>query len=272
MTDYECVGGHCDRTRRPDTRIAGRIHAALGDAYTSVNVGSGTGAYELDDHTVVAVEPTAAMIAARPAGAAPVVQASAEALPFADGEFDAALAILTMQHWRDVPAGLAELRRVARRRVVLLPWDPAFDDTLWLTRRYVPRIREWDRDRFPTLAMVATVLGELNVDPVPIPHDCSDGFLGCLWGRPGAYLDAEVRFGMSGFHPHDEATTEAGLERLRADLGSGEWERRFGHLRKREEMDLEYRLLVASGGQWWPGRFELTHAGSPRVAGAILEP
>jgi SAM-dependent methyltransferase len=249
MTDYERVGGHYDCTRRPDTRIAARIHDALGAARTVVNVGAGTGAYEPDDRTVVAVEPSAAMIAARPAGAAPVVQAWAEALPFADGEFDAALGILTLQHWRDVPAGLAELRRVASRRVVLLTWDPEFDDALWLTRRYFPKIREWDRDRFPTLAAVAAGLGELDVDPVPIPHDCSDGFLGCFWRRPEAYLEAEVRFGMSGFHSLDEATTEVGVETLRADLVSGEWERRFGGLRELREMDLGYRLLVAAGGQ-----------------------
>ena len=249
MTDYERVGGQYDRTRRPDARVAARIHAALGDARTVVNVGAGTGAYEPGDRAVVAVEPSSSMIAARPAGAAPVVQAAAESLPFAGGEFDAALGILTMQHWRDVRAGLAELRRVACRRVVLLTWDPEFDDALWLTRRYFPRIRAWDRDRFPTLEAVAAVLGDLDVDPVPIPHDCSDGFLGCFWRRPEAYLDAKVRFGMSGFHSLDEATTAAGLERLRADLANGEWERRFGHLRELHEMDLGYRLLVAGGGR-----------------------
>lgn len=249
MTDYERVGGHYDRTRHPDPRVAARINAALGDARTVVNVGAGTGAYEPDDCSVIAVEPSAAMIAARPAGAAPVVQASAESLPFADCEFDAALGILTMQHWRDVPAGLAELRRVSRRRVVLLTWDPGLDDALWLTQRYFPRIREWDRGRFPTLGSVAAGLGDLKVDPVPIPHDCRDGFLGCFWRRPEAYLEANVRFGMSGFRSLDEAATEAGLERLRADLANGEWERRFGHLRDLEEMDLGYRLLVAGGGR-----------------------
>lgn len=245
MTDYERVGGLYDRTRRPDPRIAARVHAALGEARTVVNVGAGTGAYEPDDRTVVAVEPSAAMIAGRPEGAAPVVQASAEALPFADGEFEAALGVLTMQHWRDVPEGLAELRRVSRRRVVLVTWDPEFDDALWLTQRYFPRIRAWDRQRFPSLGTVAASLGELEVEPLPIPDDCSDGFLGCFWQRPEAYLDPEVRFGMSGFHALDEAATETGLERLRKDLASGEWEHLFGYLREREEMDLGYRLLVA---------------------------
>ena len=249
MTDYERVGGLYHRTRRPDARIAARIHAALGDALTVVNVGAGTGAYEPDDRAVVAVEPSAAMIAARPAASAPVVQASAEALPFADGEFDAALGILTMQHWRDVPAGLAELRRVARRCVVLLTWDPGFDDALWLTQRYFPEIRARDRERFPTLVAVADVLGELDVTPVPIPHDCSDGFLGCFWRRPEAYVDEEVRFGMSGFRSLDESTVEAGVARLRADLASGEWERSFGHLRRLQEKDLGYRLLMAGRGQ-----------------------
>ena len=122
MALYDRLGRSYATTRREDPRIAAAIQAALGDARRVVNVGAGGGAYEPRDREVVAVEPSPVMIAQRPAGAAPVVQASAEQLPFADGEFDVAMAILTVHHWSDLEAGICELERVAGR-IVILSWD-----------------------------------------------------------------------------------------------------------------------------------------------------
>ena len=115
------------------------ISEALGDASTVVNVGAGAGADEPADRDVVAVEPSAVMIAQRPPEAAPVVRAPAEALPFADGSFDGAIAVLSDHHWRDRAQGLRELRRVARRRVVLFNADPALADRFWRTSEYLPQ-------------------------------------------------------------------------------------------------------------------------------------
>src|SRR5664280_445838 len=157
-TRYDVIGADYGRTRRPDLRIARQIRAALGDARTVVNVGAGTGAYEPHDLEVTAVEPEAAMIAARPPAAAPCVLAAAESLPFAGASFDAGMAVLTVHHWTDVVAGLRELRRVVRRRVVLLTWDPEFDDALWLTTDYLPAIRGRDRAIFPRLPQVVAGL------------------------------------------------------------------------------------------------------------------
>ena len=243
--DYDNLGEGYRRTRVPDPRIARLIEDVLGDAVSVVNVGAGTGAYEPSAREVTAVEPSATMIAARPAAAAAAVQASAESLPFADDSFDAALGVLTMHHWSDVPAGLAEMRRVARRRLVLLTWDPDFDDALWLTLCYVPRIRERDRVAFPSLELLGAALGEIRVSPVPVPHDCSDGFLGAWWRRPEAYLDPVVRAGISGFARIDPDETAEAMESLRRDLETGEWDRRFGYLRELDEIDLGYRLVVA---------------------------
>lgn len=245
MAYYDRLGSGYNRTRIPDARIARRILSALGDAATVINVGAGTGAYEPTDRPVLAVEPSAAMRAARPPWATSAVAGVAEDLPVADKSFDAALAVLTMQHWRDVPLGLAELRRVARRRVVLFTWDPGFPDALWLTVDYLPAIRDLDRACFPALVSIAAVLGELQVSAVPIPHDCTDGFLGSRWRRPEDYLDPVVRAGMSGFSRVPGALVDEALARLRADLDSGAWEARFGNLRSLPEIDLGYRLVVA---------------------------
>jgi SAM-dependent methyltransferase len=188
------------------------------------------------------------MIAQRPAAAAPAVQGAAEALPFASGTFDAALAVLTIHHWHDRAAGLAELLRVARRRVVIVNWDPAGRDDFWLTREYIPALAEMDAVLFPTVAELEATLGPVRVTPVPVPHDCIDGFLGAYWRRPVAYLDAGVRSGMSTFarlDPQAARSVAAGLARLADDLASGRWEARFGHLRAQEEADLGYRIVVA---------------------------
>ncbi len=241
---YDRIGRGYAVTRRPDPRIATAIRAALGEARTVVNVGAGAGSYEPIDLEVIAVEPSSEMIGQRPPGTGPVVQAVAEHLPFSNGAFDAAMALLTLHHWTDRPAGLAELGRVARRRVVIFTWDPACGASFWLIR-YLPAILDLDLPRFPPLADVARHLPDMAVEPVRIPNDCVDGFLGAFWRRPEAYLDDEARRGISAFAQLPPATVDAGLERLADDLASGRWDQQFGHLRREDSADLGYRLLVA---------------------------
>jgi SAM-dependent methyltransferase len=245
---YDTIGRGYGTRRRPDSRIAAAIRGALGDAASVVNVGAGAGSYEPADLAVVAVEPSREMIAQRGAGSAPAVQGSAEALPFPAGAFDAALAVLTVHHWGGRAGGLAELRRVARRRVVIVSWEPAARDDFWLTREYIPALIELDAVVFPTVAELEATLGPVRVSPLPVPHDCLDGFLGAYWRRPEAYLDAGVRSGMSTFArlgPEAARSVAAGLARLADDLATGRWEARFGHLRAQEEADLGYRIVVA---------------------------
>lgn len=236
------IGGGYGVQRRPDPRIAAAIAEAVGDAASVLNVGAGAGSYEPADRRLVAVEPSRAMLRQRPAGAAPAVQAVARALPFRDGAFGATLAILTLHHWSDRPRGLAELARVAARRVVVLTWDSA-SRGFWLVDEYFPELAAIDRAIFPRLAELEGAWGALDVRVVPVPHDCRDGFLGAYWRRPAAYLDPAVRAGMSTFTKL--AAVEPGLARLRRDLADGTWTRRHGHLLDRTELDLGYRLVVA---------------------------
>jgi SAM-dependent methyltransferase len=239
---YDAIGRTYTATRRTDPRIAARIWAALGDARTIVNVGAGAGSYEPPDRVVTAIEPSAVMIAQRPPGAAPALQASAEALPFADASFDAAMAVLTLHHWDDWRAGCAELRRVARERVVVLSWDPNYRRRMWLGPEYFDDLVDPDVERFPSLAEQVAAL-DAQVEVVPVPWDCRDGFHGAFWRRPEAYLDPAVRAGISSLAKR-EAELAGGLARLRADLDSGAWARRHADLLAREELDLGYRLLV----------------------------
>ena len=182
------------------------------------------------------------MIRQRPSGAAPAVQAAAQTLPFADGAFEAGLAVLTVHHWPDPLAGLRELRRVVRGRIVILTFDPAARP--WLTD-YIPGLAALDEAQMPALDVYEAALGPVRITPLAIPHDCTDGFLYAYWRRPEAYLDARIRSGSSSFRAL--ADTGAGLERLRADLESGEWGRRYGGLRRHDAYDAGYRIVSADG-------------------------
>lgn len=236
---YEVIGKEYSVCRRADSRIASLIWSALGDANSVVNVGAGAGSYEPSDRSVLAIEPSWTMIGQRPAAAAPCIRGAAESLPLLSGSFDAAMSVLAMQHFQDWRAGLRELRRVARRRVVLLAFDvdaPAF----WLIRDYFPEFGENDRRIMPRLTDLANELGEPQIMPVPVPHDCADGFLGAYWRRPHAYLDSQVRASMSPFARIDAGP---GLARLADDLARGDWHRKNAELPGLDALDLGYRLL-----------------------------
>jgi SAM-dependent methyltransferase len=241
---YDSIGRTYTVTRETDPRIARRIWAALGEARTVINVGAGTGSYEPPGREVTAVEPSAVMLGQRPPAAPRAVQGVAEDLPFADRSFDAAMAILTLHHWSDWRAGCAELRRVARDRVVVFSWDPQYRGRMWLGPEYFPRQSWEDVAGFPSLADQAAEL-EADIEIIPVPWDCRDGFFSAFWRRPEAYLDPAVRAGISTLAKRSEDELADGLARLRADIESGAWARRHADLLALEEFDLGYRLLVA---------------------------
>jgi len=239
---YDTIGIDYARLRRPDPRIAARIHAALGDAQTVLNVGAGAGSYEPADRAVTAVEPSARMIAQRPPGSAPAVQASAEELPFPDKSFDAAMTVLSVHHWANRRRGLAEMRRVARGPVVVLTFDPEVR-YFWLAD-YIPALAALDQGTMPTLGELAAWLDPVTVSPVPVPHDCTDGFLCAYWRRPEAYLDAKVRAAISSFAKLGDVAPA--LDRLARDIKTGDWAGRHSDLLELDECDCGYRLVVAA--------------------------
>jgi SAM-dependent methyltransferase len=251
MSDlYDEIGRTYTRTRAAEPRIAAAIERALGDARTVVNVGAGTGSYESTHRLVQAVEPSRTMIAQRPRHAAPVLRALAEDLPFADEAFDASMALLSDHHWTDRKRGLRELRRVARRTVVFT-WEPRRLRESWLVRDYFVEFADRAGSGM-TADELAAALGGAKIIRVPIPHDCRDGFLHAYWRRPEAYLDPQVRAGISVFSALPEAAVAAALRRLEADLASGAWRARNAALLDLEESDLGYRLIVAEASEGPP--------------------
>lgn len=240
---YDSIGRGYAAARIPDPHIAARIHAALGDATLIVNVGAGSGSYEPRDRRLVALDPSPVMLAQRAHDAAPAVCGMAEALPFANGMFDAALATLTLHHWRDLAGGIAELRRVAGRTVVFT-FDTVHELDAWIVREYLPEMTGQQLFDFPVIGELAEML-DATVEVVPIPRDCTDGFTGAYWARPEAYLDPAIRAGMSAMQTMDQGLVTSRMERLADDLASGAWDEKHGHLRDLDELDLGYRLLVS---------------------------
>ena len=184
------------------------------------------------------------MYSQRPAGAAPVVRASAEALPFADASFDAALAIFTVHHWTDTRRGLRELARVAARQVVL-SYDAIVEQDFWLVQDYFPEMAALDcASSGYTSRAIGRVLDVRRVEPVMVPADCIDGFAACFWNRPEAYTDPDVQAGISGLgaarrrraRPRRPSTCAPTSRRARGT-------RAYGHLRALTELDVGYRLF-----------------------------
>ncbi len=239
---YDTLGATYGVTRRTEPRIAAQVWAALGDARTVLNVGAGTGSYEPDDRDVTAVEPSAVMRAQRPAGAAPCVDATAESLPFEDQSFDAAMAFATVDHWQDPIAGLCEMRRVARR-VVVLTYDASDPDRFWLNRDYLPEYADLWTGR-PSVTELAGAIGA-RTEPVPIPWDCADGFHEAYWRRPEAYLDEDVRRGISIWARVGPDAERRAVHNLRGELASGQWAERNRDLAGLDAVDLGTRLLIA---------------------------
>ncbi len=242
---YDRIGATYATYRRADPRITATIDRALGDAATVLDVGAGTGSYELGGRRYVAVEPSRVMLRQRPAAGAPAVQGVAERLPFRDGAFDAAMAILTIHHWPDARAGLAEVRRVTKGPIVILTWDAElFAGTFWLVRDYLPEAALAELP-LVTLSTLQSLLHPCRVEPVLVPHDCTDGFFGAYWRRPEAYLDSDARAAISGLALLDPTVVDRMAHALAADLASGRWHERHHDLLERETYDYGYRLVIA---------------------------
>ena len=243
--DYGAIGGRYPTYRRPEPRIQALIEQALDGARTVVNVGAGTGSYESPRFDITPVEPSASMRAGRPPHLAPAIDAVAEHLPFPDDSFDAAMTTFSVHQWPDLAAGLRELRRVTRGPIVILTCDPDRVRDFWL-HAYAPLVLDTEARRYPPIAGITALLGgRSTVTPVPIPLDCVDGFNEAYYGRPELLLDPAARSACSAWSFVDARTADRYTEHLRADLASGAWDARHGHLRTQPSLDGSLVLVKA---------------------------
>jgi SAM-dependent methyltransferase len=244
--DYEHGGHSYSSVRRADPRIAARIHEALGDAKTVLNVGAGAGSYEPTDRYVVALEPSEVMRRQRPRQLAPALVGTADAIPFDDGAFDASMAVLTVHHWADRPRCLREIRRVTRGPIVIMTFDPDAPTAFWMSD-YAPELDVVERRRYGTLESIASPLGgSVRAVPVDVPRDCSDGFQVAFYARPEAFLDPRVRRSQSAWSFLEPGVEDRIVKELTDDLTSGRWDRKHGHLRDLPAIACQLRLVIAT--------------------------
>jgi SAM-dependent methyltransferase len=243
--DYDKKGSRYAGHRRTDPRIAAYVHTALGNARTVLNVGAGTGSYEPADRYVLAIEPSAVMRAQRPHHLAPALVGSAEKLPLDDKSVDASMAMVTIHHWADMEKGLLEMRRVTRQRILIMTFDGDALHEFW-NIDYFPEVVAMEKRRYPAIDWMTGILGgHCEVQPIPIPLDCVDGFQEAFYGRPEAFLDKEVRKAQSAWGFLSEEQQEVAVQLLAADLQSGNWDKKFGHLRSQPYFTGALRLITA---------------------------
>lgn len=243
--DYSSIGRDYASFRRPDPRIMAQIDQALDQARTVLNVGAGTGSYEPLDRDVTAVEPSATMRAQRPPTLSVAIDAVAEALPFADRQFDASMATFTVHQWTDLEHGLAEMRRVTRGPVIVLTCDPTLVQQFWLNE-YAPLVLSTEAKRYPSLDRIRAALGgKTDERVVPIPFDCTDGFNEAYYGRPERLLDDGARLACSAWSFVPADIREAYVSHLQRALANGDWDARYGNLRRVTQYDGSLRLLIA---------------------------
>ncbi len=244
LYDYDNRDEEYSLVRRADPGIEKYVRTGLRDMETILNIGAGTGSYEPDDRYVIAVEPSEKMRVKRlESGKVPAINAGAESLPFSDKSFDASLAVLTIHHWPDLEKGLREVRRVTKRRIVILTYDPAKLHLFWNVE-YFPMVVEAEKKRYPALSVIETVFGiRPEITNIKIPFDCTDGFQEAFYGRPEEFLKKEIRGGQSawGFIP-DELESKY-VENLRNELLNGEWDRKYGFHRKMKEFEGALRMM-----------------------------
>ena len=243
--DYGTIGTTYSDYRRPDARIAALIEQALAGSRTVLNVGAGAGSYESQAFETTAVEPSASMRAQRPTHLSPAIDAVAEALPFPDRSFDAAMTTFSVHQWSRLTAGLREMRRVTRGPVLVLTCDPDLVRDFWLYE-YAPLVLDTEARRYPAIAEItATLGGKTEVVPVPIPLDCTDGFNEAYYARPERLLDPAARQACSAWSFVDAPLAEQYTLRLREAIESGAWDERHGHLREQPHLNGSLVLIKA---------------------------
>jgi SAM-dependent methyltransferase len=243
---YDRIGAGYAGTRHEDPAVRERLHAALGDARSVVNVGAGAGSYEPRDRYVVAIEPSDVMAAQRPRELAPAIRASADALPLRDDAVDAAMAVLTIHHWDEhTERGVRELARVARDRVVIVTYDAGVAASMWLMD-YLPEVAALDGRSFPPPDRVLAWLGGRGaVEPLLIARDTPDWTLGSFWAHPERVLDEAARNATSGFARMPDDVIARVVDAVARDLADGTWDARYGELRTLDAFDAGMRLITA---------------------------
>ncbi len=244
---YNVIGSGYAQTRREDPSLYNRIIACLESSQSVVNLGAGAGSYEPRDRHTLAIEPSEVMVRQRGEHRAPVIRATAEDLPLHDKSFDAAMTVLAIHHWFPHQLqGVREMCRVARNRLVIVTFDPRVCERMWLMSDYFPEIVALDKQIFPLPETICEwIQGETRLETVPIGRETPDWTLMSFWAHPERVLDSEARAATSGFSRQPREVVDRVVSQVKRDLANGQWDKKYGHLRKLNEFDAGLRIITA---------------------------
>lgn len=140
-------------------------------------------------------------------------------------------------------ATIASLARPEDGRLVVLARDPDRLRAGWLAE-YASDVVAAEADTLPTIDTLATLVGpSVEVVPLPVPFTCVDGFGEGYYARPERLLDAGVRAADPAWSLVDDLTARRSVAALRNALASGEWDARYGALRRQPALDGSVVLL-----------------------------
>lgn len=253
---YDDIGKSYSKYRRPDSRIVDRIvkYLSVKEGGTIADIGAGTGSYSYAlaerGFNVKAIEPSEVMQAqAKNLANIEWITASGEHVPLPDSFVDGVIAILSFHHFANPERALKEMARIAGEGpIVFFTFDPRQIDRPWLAE-YFPSIWDAAFKAFPPLLKISELIQkhtnrDVETYVFELPHDLKDYFAAVGWRKPEIYLDPEVRSCMSAFALADQLLVAEEVDRLRLDLESNEWERKYGWLKCRDSADMGYRFLM----------------------------
>jgi len=254
-TRYDSIGVGYSQCRREDPVLYEKIISALGSTQTVVNVGAGAGSYEPRDRTVLAVEPSQVMARQRRSRNLPAIKATADQLPFHDKSIDACMTVLSLHHWHPKQmAGVHEMRRIARERIVIVTIDPRISGQMWLMADYLHEVADLDNRTFPLPETICEWLGPATeIEVVPISRDTVDWSLVSFWAHPERVLNPAARAATSAFARQSSSVVDRVVSHVERDLKSGLWDEKHGYLRGLNEYDAGMRMITARLQPQLPG-------------------
>jgi SAM-dependent methyltransferase len=229
LRDYSNQAKTYDQTRSASPSVLRTLREAIDGApgRRLLDVGGGTGNYAAalreEGWEPIVSDRSPDMLARAAAKGLETIEADAQSLPFADESFDAVICVCMLHHVDDPARALAEQRRVLRPggRGALMAFSREDIAGAWYLD-YFPSTRAWMDASHPPVADLTTLLPCSR--RIEVVFQELDGSLAGLTAFPEKVLEPRWRNQTSFFerlardHPDEQA---AGLERLRADIASG---------------------------------------------------
>lgn len=252
---YNLIGLNYNANRRADSRIINIINGLLELPVGSIiaDIGAGTGNYSNAfadlGYNVKAVEPSEEMRnQAIPHKNVTWLDGTAESIPLPDNSVNGVMIVLALHHFSSLKKASEEIYRICPKGpIVLFTLDPRKGEDPWF-KKYFPEIYRQDFESFSPIDIVADTMAMNNnwsweMKTFPLPADLSDKNMYSAWNEPERYFDPQFRQNTSGLAKAHQKVVETGLERLKSDLESGDWDKEHGYLRKAKEFDAGFLFL-----------------------------